>query len=134
VLVTAAAEVQVALACLIVEVNVSVDNGIVGIKDGTVVEILERTCGRIAHSYANLKVLSLVGGVLLIVGAEEHIVFTIALIYLRCPKAVYVPLILATSLINLTARFPVTEAVTNVSLEAILQRCSVHIILTIAGM
>ena len=133
-LVTAAAKVQIALACLVIEVYIGIDDGIFRVEDRAIIKVLERTGWGIAHGYANLEVLPLIGRILSVVGTEEHIVFAVALIHFGCPEAVYVPLVGLTSLIDASARLPVTEAVANVSLEAVLHRCPVHIVFAVAGM
>ena len=133
-LVAAAAEIEVAASVGIVEIDVCVDDGIVGVEDGAVHQVHEGTCGAVAHGYAYLEVLHLVGGVLAIVGAEEHIVASVALIDLGGPEAVLVPLSLAAALIDLAAGFPRQEVVADEGLEAILQRGAVHIVASVAGM
>jgi hypothetical protein len=133
-LIAATTEVQVALARLIIKIHVGIDDGIFGIEDRTVIKILEGTSRRVAYSYANLEVLSLVGRVLLVVGTEEHIVFTVALIHLWCPEAVNVPLIGLTSLIDASAGFPLAEVITYISLETIFHRGAVHVVPAVAGM
>ena len=133
-LIAAAAEIEIAATMGVVKQHIGIDNGIIGREDGTVHQVHEGTFRSLAHRHTYLEVLSFVSGIVSPVGAEEHIVFPIALVYLRCPEAILAPLVAITAVIYLSAGFPVDEVVTHESLKTISQGSAIHVISAVGGM
>ena len=132
--VAATAEVEIAFAVFVVEIDISIDDGILRVEDGAIVEVGEGTCRRVTDGNTNLEVLTLVSRVLAVVGAEEEVVLAIAFIDLGSPEAVKIPLCGVSALVDLSAGIPLNQVIADESLEAITQRSAVHVVAPVACM
>ena len=91
--------------------QISVDNGITGIKKGTIAHLPKRAGRFIGNSYAYTKIFKLIGWIFFPVSAEKHIILPIPLIYFRSPEVSNGPGAGHITTINLAFFFPVYQII-----------------------